>query len=291
MATDPKRSEAWYRDAWHGLDGGDAWHGLDGAIPNWIDTHAHLDVAEFATDRAAVLARARAAGVNTWLVPAISRSSWPELAALAAQEASVWPAYGLHPVYVSTHQAGDPEALDAWLGSHVAVAVGEIGLDAFLPELVDGDLWTRQWDLFTRQLDIARNHRLPVIIHARRALDQVLKALRQRPGVVGIIHSFSGSRQQAEQALDLGYVLGFGGPVTYPRAHRLRRLVAELPATALVLETDAPDQPAFTHRSERNEPAFLPEIAASVAELRQVSLADLAQQTGSNALRVLQAGS
>jgi TatD DNase family protein len=115
----------------------------------------------------------------------------------------------------------------------------------------------------------------------------VLKALRQRPGSTGIIHSFSGSRQQADQALERGFCLGFGGPVTYPRANRLRRLVADLPDAALVLETDAPDQPSVSHRGERNEPSFLPEIAACVAELRGVSVAELARQTTANARRIL----
>ncbi|MFO8152488.1 TatD family hydrolase [Thioalkalivibrio sp.] len=252
-----------------------------------IDTHVHLDVSEFAADRDQALARARAAGVAAQVVPAITRAHWQGLAQLVAGHRDLFPAYGLHPVYLESHAEADVEALDAWLAEHPAVAVGEIGLDGYVDDIASGAAWERQWRLFTAQLDVALNHRLPVIIHARRALDHVLKALRQRPGLTGIIHSFSGSRQQADQALGQGCCLGFGGPVTYPRANRLRKLVAGLPDEALVLETDAPDQPSVHHRGERNEPSFLPEIAACVAELRGVPVAKVAEQTAANARRIL----
>jgi TatD DNase family protein len=252
-----------------------------------IDTHVHLDVDEFDDDRAAVLARARSAGVVAQVVPAIARSYWQGLAELTGRHGDLFPAYGLHPVFLESHADADVEALDSWLAEHPAVAVGEIGLDAYVDSIKTGAAWERQWNLFTAQLDVALNHRLPVIIHARRALDHVLKALRQRPALTGIIHSFSGSRQQADQALEQGCCLGFGGPATYSRANRLRKLIAALPDEALVLETDAPDQPSVSHRGERNEPSFLPEIAACVAELRGVPVAELAQQTAANARRIL----
>lgn len=255
--------------------------------PSLIDTHAHLDVEEFAPDRDLALGRARSAGVVAQVVPAITRDHWPGLAQLTARHADLFPAYGLHPVFLETHDAADVAALDAWLDVHPGVAVGEIGLDGYVEAIASGAAWERQWQLFTAQLDVALNHGLPVIIHARRALDHVLKALRQRPGSTGIIHSFSGSRQQADQALEQGFCLGFGGPVTYPRANRLRRLVADLPDAALVLETDAPDQPSVSHRGERNEPSYLPEIAACVAELRGVPVAELARQTTANARQIL----
>ncbi|MFO8002758.1 TatD family hydrolase [Thioalkalivibrio sp.] len=252
-----------------------------------IDTHAHVDVEAFAPDRDSVLGRARSAGVVTQVVPAITRDHWPGLAQLTVRHADLFPAYGLHPVFLDIHGDADIDALDVWLSDHPAVAVGEIGLDGFVEEIATGAAWERQWQLFTAQLDVALNHGLPVIIHARRALDHVLKALRQRPGSTGIIHSFSGSRQQADQALEQGFCLGFGGPVTYPRAKRLRRLAGELPDAALVLETDAPDQPSVSHRGERNEPAFLPEIAATIAELRGVPVTDVAALTTANARRIL----
>ena len=257
------------------------------SVQGLVDTHVHLDVDEFGADRDAVLARARSAGVSAQVLPAITRGHWTGLAELCARHRDLFPAYGLHPVYLDAHDDADVPALDAWLDAHPSQAVGEIGLDGYVEEIATGAAWERQWQLFTAQLDVALNHRLPVIIHARRALDHVLKALRQRPGSTGIIHSFSGSRQQADQALEQGFCLGFGGPVTYPRANRLRRLVGELPAAALVLETDAPDQPSISHRGERNEPAFLPEIAASVAELRGVPVTDVAALTTANARRIL----
>lgn len=252
-----------------------------------VDTHVHLDVEAFAEDRPAVLARARAAGVELQILPAITRAHWPGLAELTAVEHDLLPAYGLHPMFLDRHNDADIDALDDWLDRHRAVAVGEIGLDAFVEAIASGAAWERQWRLFTAQLDLALNHGLPVIIHARRAVDPVLKALRARPGLTGILHSFSGSRQQADQALEQGFCLGFGGPVTYPRAKRLRRLVSELPEAALVLETDAPDQPSVSHRGERNEPAHLPEIARCIAELRGTDPAALAALTSANALRIL----
>jgi TatD DNase family protein len=252
-----------------------------------IDTHVHLDVEAFAPDRAAVLQRARESGVVAQVLPAVTRSYWAGLAELTDANADLYPAYGLHPVFLRTHADGDLERLDQWLARHSAVAVGEIGLDGFIEDLASGAAWDRQWRLFNAQLDIALNHRKPVILHARRALDHVLKALRTRPALTGIIHSFSGSRQQADQALEQGFCLGFGGPVTYARANRLRRLVAELPGEALVLETDAPDQPSATHRGERNEPAYLSEIATCVAELRGVPVGEIAALTSANARRIL----
>lgn len=252
-----------------------------------IDSHVHLDVEEFAADRAAVLERARKAGITGFVVPAIRRDTWPALADLASRESDVLPAYGLHPMFVSEHTEADAVALREWLRQHPAIAVGEIGLDAYVPEISDGEPWAKQQHLLGLQLDIAKEFELPVILHARRAVDQVLKALRMRPGLTGIVHSFAGSRQQADQLLDLGFCLGFGGPVTYPRAQKLRKLVAELPDTAFVLETDAPDQPSNHHRGTRNEPCWLPEIAACIAELRREPPDHIVAQSDINTRRTL----
>lgn len=264
---------------------------MAGVASGWrsvvIDTHAHLDLAAFAEDRAAVLARSRSVGVFPWIVPAISRDHWQGLARLAAQYPDILPAYGLHPVFVTEHAETDIQALSNWLVEHPAIAVGEIGLDGFVEAIRSGPLWDRQLRLFHEQLDVAVAFRLPVILHARKALDLVLKALRSRPDLSGIVHSFSGSRQQAQPLLERGFCLGFGGPITYPRAQRLRRLVTDLPETAFVLETDAPDQPAVLHRGERNEPSWLPEIAATLADLRGVPVETVILQSDANARRVL----
>lgn len=237
-----------------------------------IDSHCHLDDDRFAADRAAVLARARTSGVGTQIIPAITAAWWPRLRALCAAHDDLFPAYGLHPLYLAEHRPAHIRALERWLEQEPAVAVGECGLDYYVPNL-DREA---QADYFQRQLAIADNADLPVIIHARRATDEVLKYIRRRSGLRGVIHSFVGSEQQARQFIERGFYLGFGGTLTYPRAQRLRRLAQILPLHALLLETDAPDQPLSSHRGERNEPAYLPEVLAIFAELRATDPAQLA---------------
>jgi len=247
-----------------------------------IDTHSHFDDTAFDADRDACWARAQAAGVEAQVLPAVTRASWPKLKAVTASDVRLHPAYGLHPMFLGEHQPSDLDELKGWIERERPVAVGECGLDYFIGDL-DPDA---QWQYFTGQLALAHEFQLPVIIHARRAVDQVTKALRQFPGVRGVVHSFSGSEQQARTLIDLGCLLGFGGPVTYPRAQRLRRLAADLPLDGMVLETDSPDQPGLLHRGERNEPAFLPEIAAEIAALRGMAIQELAQLTTDNARRL-----
>jgi TatD DNase family protein len=247
-----------------------------------FDTHSHFDDTAFDADRDACWARAQASGVDAQVLPAVTRASWPKLKAVAASDARLHPAYGLHPMFLGEHRPSDLDELKGWIERERPVAVGECGLDYFVGDL-DPDA---QWQYFTGQLALAHEFQLPVIIHARRAVDQVTKALRQFPGVRGVVHSFSGSEQQARTLIDLGCLLGFGGPVTYPRAQRLRRLVTDLPLEAILLETDAPDQPGLQHRGERNEPAFLPEVAAEIAVLRGMEVQELAQITTNNARRL-----
>ncbi|ADC73059.1 TatD-related deoxyribonuclease [Thioalkalivibrio sp. K90mix] len=249
-----------------------------------IDTHVHLDLDAFDPDRPAVLDRARAAGVQELVLPGVTRARWPDLDALHRQHAGLHIAYGLHPIFLQDHADADLDALEAWLEMHPeAIAVGEIGLDGYK----DGLDWDRQWRFYTRQLAIARERDLPVIIHSRRALDAVLKGLRQYPGVIGILHAFIGSPQQARQAADLGCCLGIGGPVTYERAKRLHRVVREAPLEALVVETDAPDQPLAGHQGERNEPMMTAEVNRHLARLRDIDPAEMAIITSQNARRVL----
>jgi len=248
----------------------------------FIDTHSHFDDTAFDADRDACWARAQAAGVEAQVLPAVTRASWPKLKAVAASDARLHPAYGLHPMFLNEHRPSDLDELKAWIERERPVAVGECGLDYFIGDL-DPDA---QWQYFTGQLALAHEFKLPVIIHARRAVDQVTKALRQFPGVRGVVHSFSGSEQQARTLIDLGCLLGLGGPVTYPRAQRLRRVVTSLPLEAIVLETDSPDQPGALHRGERNEPAFLPEVAAEIAALRGMEVQHLAEITTDNARRL-----
>ncbi|HMN20244.1 MAG TPA: TatD family hydrolase [Ottowia sp.] len=270
-------------------------------MPGWIDTHCHLDAPEFARDIAAVRARAAEAGVRACVIPAIGVDGFARARALARRLGDAY-ALGIHPMYVAQAPDDGLERLDAALAESAhdphLVAVGEIGLDLFVPELISGALRERQEWLLRGQLRLARRHGLPVLLHVRRSVDAVLRALREVGAVGGIAHAFSGSRQQADQLLDLGFRLGFGGAVTFERATRLRALARALPAHAIVMETDAPDIPpqwlyatarerAAGRPQGRNEPGELPRIGAVIAALRGVSPEDWAATTRANSCAVL----
>lgn len=244
-----------------------------------MDSHCHFDVDAFDTDRAAAFQRARQEGVVAQVVPATTQALWPKLRGVCQQFPGLYPAYGLHPVFLTEHQPRHLDDLAKWLDQEPAVAVGECGLDFFIEDLHPDT----QLEYFCAQLKLARERDLPVIIHARRALDAVLKQLRRIPGLRGVVHSFSGSEQQADQLLAMGFLISLGGPLTYPRAQRLQRVVQHIPLEGLMLETDAPDQPGCHHRGERNEPAYLPEVLHRVAELRQQDPAHIAAVTTTNA--------
>ncbi len=267
----------------------------------WIDTHAHLDAAEFDADRTAVHHRARKAGVVTCVIPAVEAANFDTVRRLAQAQQDAY-ALGIHPLF--TPQASDEHLsqLDAALHTHRddprLVAVGEIGLDGFVPELNTPEALAKQQTFYKAQLKLAQHHQLPVILHVRRSADLLLKGLRDTPVVGGIAHAFNGSLQQAQTFIALGFKLGFGGALTYDRALQLRRLATELPLSALVLETDAPDIPphwlyttaeqrAAGQPQGRNEPAELPRIAHVLAELRGLSLEALAAATSANARQVL----
>lgn len=248
-----------------------------------IDTHCHIDVEEFAPDRSEVIARARAAGVAAQVVPAVTASAWDHLLEVCRAYPGLYPALGMHPVYLDLHRPEHVGALAGLVAKEPPVALGEIGLDYFVPGM-DREA---QQTLFEAQLRIARDHHLPVILHVRKSIDQVLATLRRFRVRGGIAHAFNGSRQQAEQFLALGFKLGFGGVATYERSQRIRQLVRELPIEALVLETDAPDLPPDAHRGMRNSPEYLPEILHVIAELRRESPEWVAAQTTANACQVL----
>lgn len=253
-----------------------------------IDTHCHLDAGEFADDRDGVAAAARHAGVGTIVVPSVAASNFTAVRACAECYSHCRIAYGIHPLYIEQALDDDLLRLRDWLrceesGALRPVAVGEIGLDYYVP----GVDVARQERFFIEQLKIARDFDLPVLLHVRRAIDQVLKCLRRVGVRGGIAHAFNGSRQQADQFLALGFKLGFGGAMTYPRATRLRTLAADLPLEALVLETDAPDIPPVWIGRGRNSPAELPRIAEALADLRGIETAEVAAMTTSNAKSVL----
>lgn len=245
-----------------------------------IDTHCHLDVSDFDADRDAVIERCHAAGVDQIVNPGIHAGEWSQLIGLARQQEEVYHALGMHPVYLDRHRDGDLQQLETLIAETRPVAVGEIGLDFYIDD-PDHD---RQQQLFEAQLNLAREADLPVILHVRKAHDQVLQALKRlRLSRGGIAHAFNGSLQQAQQYMDLGFRFGFGGMLTFERSRKLRQLAAELPLESIVLETDAPDLTVAAHRGERNSPEYLPDCLAALAEVRELDPADVAAATTANA--------
>jgi TatD DNase family protein len=246
-----------------------------------IDTHCHFDEVQFDVDRELALRRAHSVGVKAQIIPAITAALWPKLKQICQFYPNLFPAYGLHPIYLAQHDVEkDIKQLADYLAQNNAVAIGECGLDFYLKELDE----KQQITLFLEQLYVAQEYQLPVIIHARRSVDKVLYCLRKVTGIRGVVHSFIGSEQQARQLIDLGYYLSVGGPVTYPRAQRLQALIKILPLERLLVETDAPDQPLCGRQGQRNEPAYLPDIVAMIAQLRGQSFLDIAIASTQNAI-------
>ncbi|WP_266159316.1 TatD family hydrolase [Dyella silvatica] len=247
-----------------------------------IDSHVHLDDHSFEADRDAALARARTAGVVAQILPGVDAASWPRIQQLCEIHGDLYPAYGLHPMFMAQHRPEHLDALARQLRDHRPVALGEIGLDFYVEDLPAEP----QREYFSRQLELAREFDLPVIVHARRALEEVTLSLRRIGGLRGVVHSFSGSAEQARQLWHLGFHLGIGGPVTYDRAQRLRRIVAHMPLEFLLLETDAPDQPDASHRGQRNEPAHIVEVLHCIAQLRGEDPQDIARASTANARKL-----
>ena len=270
----------------------------------WIDTHCHLDAPEFGADHArAIEAReqARRLGVGLCVIPAVERANFDTVRQLAHRLGDAY-ALGIHPMYVPHADDADLQALDEALDCHRdephLVAVGEIGLDFFVPELCEPAMRERQIRFYREQLRLARRHGLPVILHVRRSADQLLKHLREVPVSGGIAHAFSGSREQAQAFIRLGFCLGFGGAMTFETARRLRDLAASLPDAALVLETDAPDIPPqwlYVTADQRaaglpqgiNTPAELPRIGAVLAQIRGLPPEAVAARSTANAVAAL----
>lgn len=248
-------------------------------VPFFIDTHCHLDAAEFDADRDAVYAHATAAGVSLQVVPAISRDNFAAVAAVCARYPGCRPAWGLHPMYIGVHRPEHLADLRAQIEAQRPVAVGEIGLDLFVRDL---DYATQEF-FYVEQLKIARDYDLPVLLHCRKANDELLKHLRRIRVRGGIAHAFNGSPQQADEFIKLGFKLGFGGAFTWPRANNLRRLAVNLPLDAIVLETDSPDIPPAWIGRGRNAPGELPRIAQTLAELRGLDIETVARATTRNA--------
>lgn len=273
----------------------------------WVDTHCHLDATEFDNDRDTVRQQALQAGVTRCLIPAVEAANFDAVRLLAHRHNAAHVthdvyALGIHPLYTATATEAHLQQLDAALQQHrtdpLLVAVGEIGLDGFVPHINTPEAWDKQQQFYRAQLKLARQHHLPVVLHVRRSADALLKGLRDIPVKGGIAHAFNGSLQQAHAFIDLGFKLGFGGALTFERALQLRRLATTLPLSAIVLETDAPDIPPHwlyipaEQRAQgvaqgRNAPAQLPRIAQVLADLRGISLAEVAHATFDNAQSVL----
>lgn len=284
----------------------------------WIDTHCHLDASEFGADRDTVRQHALQAGVAQCLIPAVEATNFDTVRLLAHRHNATRLAahdvtssieaprdvyaLGIHPLYTPAATESHLQQLNTALLQHRAdpllVAVGEIGLDGFVPDINTPAAWDKQQQFYRAQLKLARQHQLPVVLHVRRSADALLKGLRDIPTKGGIAHAFNGSLQQAHAFIELGFKLGFGGALTFERALQLRRLATTLPLSAIVLETDAPDIPPhwlYTPAEQRaagmpqgrNTPAELPRIAQVLADLRGMSLAEVAHATFENAQSVL----
>ena len=253
----------------------------------WIDTHCHLDAHEFGSESLAQAALAAGQGVSMIVIPAVERANFSIVADLAAQADNACYALGIHPIYVPHASDDDLHALRERVAAAMRdprfVGIGEIGLDFFIPMLTEPAIRDKQIHFFREQLKIARDFDLPVLMHVRRSQDVVLKHARQIRPAGGIAHAFNGSFQQAQGYIELGFKLGFGGAMTFTRALQIRRLAAELPLDSIVLETDAPDiAPAWVHPG-RNTPDQIPPIGAVLAELRGISVEEVAAATSANA--------
>lgn len=247
-----------------------------------IDTHVHFDNDRFDADRDQVYRRAIEAGVSAMVIPATVQSRWEKVRAIASHYDHLYPTLGLHPLFCNQHQ--DQHLQQLQQQAPLGVAIGECGLDKqkHTVDLAD------QRRYFDAQIQIAKEAALPLIIHARNTVEEVILMLKNaapdRVAGNGVVHSFNGSIEQAHRLIDLNFKLSFGGPLTFPNARKLHRLVARLPLDAIMLETDAPDQPAGSHRGERNEPQWLPEVLKAIAELRSEPADVIAATNNRNAI-------
>lgn len=250
-----------------------------------IDTHTHIDFDHFDADREAVLQRSQAAGVERILVLGVSAGNWARVWQMAERQPAVYAALGLHPVFLNEHRPEHLEALRAWLDrlrDHAKLcAIGEIGLDYYIDD-PDRD---RQQALLEAQLELAAAFELPVLLHVRRAHAAMIAVLkRHKLARAGVVHAFSGSWEEAREYIKLGYKLGLGGAGTWPQAHRMHRVLKQLPLESIVLETDAPDIAPHSHAGERNSPEFLPDICRELADIRGIAPEALAEASYRNSL-------
>lgn len=247
-----------------------------------IDSHCHLDFEVFDKDRTEMLLRAKQHGIEAMIIPGISSRQWRTVKTLCNTHKQLHPCYGLHPYFFNQHKEADLILLDDWLGKHGCVALGECGLD-YRKDQADKKI---QKKFFEAQLDIAVTHQLPVVIHSVHANEDVIHSLRQRPELNGMIHSYSGSYEQAMQFIELGFYISLSGQLTYERANKLRNVAAKISLEKLLLETDSPDQPDTNHQGKRNEPAYLINILDCLSQLRTENKEAIALKTTANARKL-----
>ena len=245
-----------------------------------IDSHCHLDFSDFDSDRSQVLQRAEQANIKKIIIPGVIKKTWNKIKQCCEEHPQLYPCYGLHPYFIDQHTPQDLNDLKEWVSLNKTIAIGECGLDYFLKSLNK----EKQLFYFSHQLDLALELRLPVIIHARKSTEDIIKSIKSRHGLQGMIHSYSGSYEQAKQLIDLGFYLSFGGPVTYEKSTRLHQLIQKLPLESILVETDSPDQPTSQADNTRNEPACITHVIESIAKLRKDSIENIINQTTTNAI-------
>lgn len=248
-----------------------------------IDTHCHLNFSQFDHDREKILKHCQDMGVKDIIIPGVKAEDWHQLIKVCDQSMLLHPALGLHPLFLASHKPEHILQLKELITHNKIIAIGEIGLD-FYQENYDKQA---QIDLFIKQLKLAQDVQLPVLLHVRKAHDQTISLLKKHPVTGGVVHAFNGSLQQAEQYQQLGFALGVGGAITNPKATRLRSLFSQIPLSSIVLETDAPDMPLFTMQGQRNTPENIPAIVMALTEIRTDTKQDISLSTTRNSRQVL----
>ena len=255
--------------------------------PFIIDSHCHLDFAAFAKDHASVISQCEQNGVTDIVIPGVTAATLTQLISFCAQKTNslkLYYALGLHPVFLDQHEDSHIDQLADLLVAHKPIAVGEIGLDFFIKELDKN----KQLALFSKQLELAIEQQLPVILHVRKAHDEIINSLKQHNFAEGgIVHAFNGSIQQAHHYIDRGFKLGFGGMLTYQRSSKLHKLAKQLPLSSIVLETDSPDMTVEPHRGKRNSPEYLPMVLNALSDLRKEPIELIAETTSNSVKQVL----
>jgi len=244
-----------------------------------IDSHCHLDFEAFDNDRSEVLQRAKDNNISDIVIPGTEKIYWHRIKQLCENQPQLHACYGLHPYWVNNKSTQDLHTLDSYIESNHPVALGECGLD-FRPQQADKKT---QLYFFEAQLTIASNQRLPLVIHSVKATESVIQMIKKFDNLSGMIHSYSGSPEQARQLIDLNFYISLGGSVTYDNAKKIKKVAGEIPLTSLLLETDSPDQPDQKNTGKRNEPAYLINTLEVISELREESREDIARQTTLNA--------